>query len=179
MLAAHKSIRKCEENVSKQLMEFEGLEVDRMKKQKCLKVGVLYWKQGNRTEEDMYSNTEITEAFEQFLSILGDRIAMEGWDYYAGGLEVTGTNGRQSVYTTYEEKEIMFHVGPLLPQSKSNRQQIEKKRHIGNDVVVIVFKEDASPYLLSTSASQFNHIIIVISTQVGPEVFSENNRGPA
>lgn len=47
--------------------------------------------------------------------------------------------GKYSVYTIYEGHEIMFHVSTLLPFSKDNRQQVERKRHIGNDIVNIVF----------------------------------------
>lgn len=54
--------------------------------------------------------------------------------------------GKYSVYTIYEGHEIMFHVSTLLPFSKDNRQQVERKRHIGNDIVNIVFidLEDAT-----------------------------------
>lgn len=52
--------------------------------------------------------------------------------------------GRHSVYTMYEGHEIMFHVSTMLPFSKDNRQQVERKRHIGNDIVNIVFLEDSA-----------------------------------
>lgn len=47
--------------------------------------------------------------------------------------------GRFSVYTIYEGHEIMFHVSTMLPYSKDNKQQVERKRHIGNDIVNIIF----------------------------------------
>lgn len=47
--------------------------------------------------------------------------------------------GKYSIYTLYEGHEIMFHVSTLLPYSRDNRQQVERKRHIGNDIVNIVF----------------------------------------
>lgn len=47
--------------------------------------------------------------------------------------------GKYSVYTIYEGHEVMFHVSTLLPFSKDNRQQVERKRHIGNDIVNVVF----------------------------------------
>lgn len=167
VLGARKSIRKCEENVTKQLAEFEDLEVARVQQQRKVKAGVLYWCVGNRTEEDMYSNAVVTPAFAAFLRILGSVISLQDWAHYAGGLDTAnGSSGQEAVYTTFEEREFMFHVGPLLPQSEKNRQQIEKKRHIGNDVVVIIFKEDPAPYLVSTVASQFNHVVIVVSSEL-------------
>jgi len=36
--------------------------------------------------------------------------------------------------------EIMFHVSTFLPYSPDNPQQLHRKRYIGNDVCVIIFK---------------------------------------
>ncbi|KAH0797596.1 Rap/ran-GAP family protein [Histomonas meleagridis] len=58
--------------------------------------------------------------------------------------------------------EVMFHVSTLLPDDPTDEQKIEKKRHIGNDHVHIVWCEDCSGYDTSVISSQFNdaHIII-------------------
>ena len=37
----------------------------------------------------------------------------------------------------------MFHVAGFLPYYQHDQQQVERKRHIGNDVVVLVFKENS------------------------------------
>ena len=50
-----------------------------------------------------------------------------------------GTTGEESVYTVFEGHEIMFHVSTLLPYTPEQRQQVERKRHVGNDIVNIVF----------------------------------------
>lgn len=63
--------------------------------------------------------------------------------------------GKYSVYTIYEGHEIMFHVSTLLPYSRDNRQQVERKRHIGNDIVNIVFV-DAEDGIATEAHSQFN-----------------------
>lgn len=36
----------------------------------------------------------------------------------------------------------MYHVSTMLPYSKDNPQQLERKRHIGNDIVNIVYTDD-------------------------------------
>jgi hypothetical protein len=41
-------------------------------------------------------------------------------------------------------------------------EQIERKRHIGNDVVVLVFKESDKPFPVSCLTSQFDHIVAVV-----------------
>jgi RAP1 GTPase activating protein 1 len=42
----------------------------------------------------------------------------------------------------------MFHVAPYLNASPSDPQQLGRKRHIGNDVVTIVFYEGNAPLKL-------------------------------
>ncbi len=56
----------------------------------------------------------------------------------------------------------MFHVSTLLPYSKSERQQLERKRHIGNDIVTIVFQEENTPFHPSMIKSNFLHVFLVV-----------------
>lgn len=35
----------------------------------------------------------------------------------------------------------MYHVAPLLPFYEKDTQQLERKRHVGNDVVNVVYVE--------------------------------------
>lgn len=48
--------------------------------------------------------------------------------------------GTESVYTRFRQKEIMFHVSTLLPYTVGDLQQLQRKRHIGNDIVAIIFQ---------------------------------------
>lgn len=57
----------------------------------------------------------------------------------------------------------MFHVATLLPYTPNDVQQVERKRHLGNDVLVIVFKDsDSKPFDPTCVRSEFNHIFVVI-----------------
>ena len=40
----------------------------------------------------------------------------------------------------------MFHVSTLLPYTIGDAQQLQRKRHIGNDIVAIVFQEQNTPF---------------------------------
>ena len=42
--------------------------------------------------------------------------------------------------------EVMAHVAPLLPYDPVNPQQLHRKRHVGNDVVVVIFCEGDEPF---------------------------------
>ncbi|KAI4547437.1 hypothetical protein MG293_003992 [Ovis ammon polii] len=108
--------------------------------------GVLFAKDGQLTDDDMFSNEIGSDAFQKFLNLLGDTITLKGWTGYRGGLDTKNdTTGIHSVYTIYQGHEIMFHVSTMLPYSKENKQQVERKRHIGNDIVTIVFQEGEEP----------------------------------
>ena len=45
------------------------------------------------------------------------------------------------MYTIWRGIEIMFHVSTLLPYEKNDPQKLQRKRHIGNDIVCVVFLE--------------------------------------
>ena len=112
---------------------------------KDVKVGVLLCRAGQSTEEEMYNNVESTRAFDEFLNLLGDRVRLKGFDSFRGGLDKdSDTTGTHSVYTQFKDKQIMFHVSTLLPHSPNDKQQLTRKRHIGNNYVTIIFQEEGS-----------------------------------
>lgn len=53
---------------------------------------------------------------------------------------MNGHTGSEAVYERFFEREIMFHVSPLLPHTSGDAQQLQRKRHVGNDIVAIVFQ---------------------------------------
>ncbi|XP_026777355.2 GTPase-activating Rap/Ran-GAP domain-like protein 3 isoform X4 [Pangasianodon hypophthalmus] len=130
------------------------------------KFGVLYAKDGQLTDDEMFSNETGSENFDKFLNLLGDTICLHGWAGYRGGLDTKNdTTGIHSIYTVYQGHELMFHVSTMLPYSRENKQQVERKRHIGNDIVTIVFQEgdDASPsFKPSMIRSHFTHIFALV-----------------
>uniref|UniRef100_A0A914DYP7 Rap-GAP domain-containing protein n=1 Tax=Acrobeloides nanus TaxID=290746 RepID=A0A914DYP7_9BILA len=128
------------------------------------KVGVLYCKAGQSTEEQMYNNEHSSPAFEEFLDFLGNRVRLKGFDSYKGGLDTRGdTTGEYSIYTEYHSHEIMFHVSTMLPFTPNNRQQLSRKRHIGNDMVTIIFQEPgALSFSPITVRSHFQHVFIIV-----------------
>ncbi|NXW91480.1 SI1L3 protein, partial [Alopecoenas beccarii] len=99
------------------------------------------------------------------------------------------STGTHSLYTTYQDYEIMFHVSTMLPYTPNNRQQVEppnwpfssplwalrpdhplpchpqllRKRHIGNDIVTIIFQEPgALPFTPQNVRSHFQHVFIIV-----------------
>ncbi|KAK4873893.1 hypothetical protein RN001_013253, partial [Aquatica leii] len=127
------------------------------------KFGVLYQRFGQTTEEELFCNNETNSAFDDFLNLLGRRIQLKDHKGYRGGLDIqNGHTGDQAVYEIFKEREIMFHVSTLLPYTESDPQQLQRKRHIGNDIVAIVFQEANTPFSPDMIASHFLHAFIVV-----------------
>lgn len=131
---------------------------------KKLKFGVLYCKKGQTEEDEMFSNRTTSKEFEEFLDFLGSRVELKGFQGYNGGLDTSNNaTGSHSIYTQFNEYEIMFHVSTMLPYKEDCPQQLERKRHIGNDVVVIVFQDGLDDnYIPNTITTHFQHILAVV-----------------
>ncbi|XP_055959069.1 GTPase-activating Rap/Ran-GAP domain-like protein 3 [Patella vulgata] len=132
------------------------------------KFGVIFAKEGQTSDDEFYSNEKGTEEFDKFLSFLGDRIKLKGWDKFKGGLDIkSNTTGEETIYTVYEGHEILFHVSTMLPYTPNNKQQVERKRHIGNDIVNIVFVDcdsDKMPtFKPAMMKTRFTHIFAVVT----------------
>lgn len=133
------------------------------------KFGVLAALSGQTTDDEMFSNEFGTPAFEEFYKTLGDVTPLKGFTGYRGGLDNSnGSTGDYCVHTVEFGKEIVFHVSTLLPHSKDNLQQLERKRHLGNDISNIIFQEDPdTEFFPDRIKSQFNHIFAVVSPVKG------------
>ncbi|XP_037931035.1 rap1 GTPase-activating protein 1-like [Teleopsis dalmanni] len=129
-----------------------------------LKVGVIYVKEDQYSEEQILENNENSIHFDEFLTLFGDRVRLRGFDKYKGGLDtVHDLTGLYSVYTNWRNIEIMFHVSTLLPYEKHDPQKLQRKRHIGNDIVCVVFLEaDNTKFSPACIKSHFLHTFILV-----------------
>ncbi|KAL0275628.1 UNVERIFIED_CONTAM: hypothetical protein PYX00_003426 [Menopon gallinae] len=127
------------------------------------KFGILYQKFGQTSEEELFSNKTSSPAFDDFLELLGKRVRLKDHKGYRGGLDTQfGHTGEEAVYEIFREREVMFHVSTLLPYTDGDPQQLQRKRHIGNDIVAIVFQEENTPFSPDMIASHFLHVFIVV-----------------
>ena len=137
---------------------------------KHYKFGIGYLKSGQTTESDMFHNLngkificmlmlmawleDTSPAFQEFLQFLGDRVRLKGWDKYRAGLDVNNDQaGTHSIYTEWNNYEIMFHIIPWMPYRNGNAQQVDRKRYFGNDICVILFLDPDAKFVLSTLES--------------------------
>ena len=135
------------------------------------KFGLMYAGPHQSREAELFDNCAMPAEFLDFCKMLGDIVTLQGFTGYRGGLDVKNNNtGTMSVYTTIGEGqkpvEVMFHVAPLLPFQPDDPQRIERKRHIGNDVCVLIYKDSTDPddtVDITSFLSHFINIFIVVS----------------
>lgn len=144
------------------------------------KFGIVYRKRGQIEDDDMMSNCGGSPEYIDFLNWLGTTVQLKGWNRFRGGLDVNSdTTGTQTLYTAIDapgigEFEILFHVSTYLPFTEDNPQQLPRKRHIGNDIIVLIFQdEDADPFTPQKFASHFNHVFIVVQPITEPNIDPE------
>ncbi|XP_020294253.1 uncharacterized protein LOC109859929 isoform X2 [Pseudomyrmex gracilis] len=154
----------------------ELLKLDQVFIKSELKVGVIYIQEGQYSEEEILDNNENSPLFEEFLQILGEKIRLKNFDKYKGGLDtVHDLTGLYSVYTNWRGIEIMFHVSTLLPYEKHDPQKLQRKRHIGNDIVCVVFLEaDNTSFSPACIKSHFLHTFILV--RVSPRIKRKTTR---
>ncbi|XP_030041816.1 rap1 GTPase-activating protein 2 isoform X2 [Microcaecilia unicolor] len=130
------------------------------------KFGVIYQKFKQTLEEELFGNNEESPAFKDFMNLLGDTVLLQDFKGFRGGLDVShGQTGTESVYTVFRDREIMFHVSTKLPFTEGDVQQLQRKRHIGNDIVAIIFQEENTPFVPDMIASNFLHAYIVVQVE--------------
>ncbi|KAI5098406.1 signal-induced proliferation-associated 1-like protein 3 isoform X1 [Silurus meridionalis] len=111
------------------------------------KVGILLCRADQSTEEEMYNNEEATPAFTAFLELLGDTVCLKGFNKYAAQLDTkTDSTGTHSLYTVYQDYEIMFHVSTMLPYMPNNPQQ----------------EPGALPFTPQNIRSHFQHVFVIV-----------------
>ncbi|KAJ3598019.1 hypothetical protein NHX12_001533 [Muraenolepis orangiensis] len=105
------------------------------------------------TEEDILSNTEESEEFQDFLSILGETVQLQGFTGFRGGLDVShGQTGDHAVVTSFQGRQVMFHVATKLPFTEADPQQ-----------------EGKTPFISDVISSHFLHCFLVVRRVRGEE----------
>ena len=64
----------------------------------------------------------------------------------------------------YRISNITSLIQSLLFISKTDKQQLARKRHIGNDIVCIVFQDPGASFSPEMVSSQFLHAYIVVQS---------------
>ncbi|KAF9228061.1 hypothetical protein BS17DRAFT_745271 [Gyrodon lividus] len=126
------------------------------------KVGIMYVAPGQTHELDILRNTHGSPAYTRFLEGMGRLINLRGQvDVYAGGLN-PDEDGEYAYAWWDDIGQVLYHTATMMPNAADDAYCVNKKRHIGNDYVRIVWNDGGRPYRFDTLATQFQFVNIVI-----------------
>jgi len=136
--------------------------LDKAKTREIVKIGLIYVKYGQDDQNGIFKNDTSSDMYKEFVNALAWPITLATHKAYLGGLDNGGSNGKEAPYYTNPCLEVVFHEVVRMPTIKDDDIQLQKKRHVGNDIVHIVFSEHCRDYSPKTISSQFNdaHVII-------------------
>ncbi|EUC28712.1 hypothetical protein COCCADRAFT_30081 [Bipolaris zeicola 26-R-13] len=131
------------------------------------KVGVIYIGEGQTNEREIFMNDIGSPAYTSFLSDLGTLCRLKGAKFNTGGLDTREDMDGEFTYCWRDRcMELVFHIPTMMPTNRDDEMTYpNKKRHIGNDFVNIIFNDSGLPYNFDTFPSQFNYVHIVISPE--------------
>ncbi|EAX97564.1 Rap/ran-GAP family protein [Trichomonas vaginalis G3] len=139
----------------------------------CCKIGIIFVRDGQNDQNEILANSWDSTAgshFRSFILSIGRIVDIGTHKFYCGKLDTLNfSNGRYHVYFDSERYEVMFHTAPLLPNDEGDKQQIYKKRHIGNDNVHIVWSHHSQDYNMQTITSQFNDALVIVYPVLGDD----------
>jgi hypothetical protein len=135
---------------------------DKLGERETIKIGVIYVGNEQESARDLIKNEKGSDLYNEFLQGLGWDVDLKTHVGFMGGLDANLTTGTVAPYYSNSTTEVIFHVVTNMPTKPNDQQQIHKKRHIGNDIVHIVWSEHDRDYRPWTITSQFNFVHIVI-----------------
>ncbi|XP_053221600.1 tuberin isoform X3 [Podarcis raffonei] len=130
------------------------------------KIAVLYVGEGQSNNElAILSNEHGSYRYTEFLTGLGTLIELKDCQpdkIYLGGLDVCGEDGLFTYCWHDDIMQAIFHIATLMPTKDLDKYRCDKKRHLGNDFVSIIYNNSGEDFKLGTIKGQFNFVHVII-----------------
>ncbi|XP_017134841.1 tuberin [Drosophila miranda] len=130
------------------------------------KIGVLYVGQGQcNNEVEILRNSHGSTRYVEFLRNIGTLVSLKEAEQnnLFIGLDRNGSDGKFAYIWKDDILQVTFHVATLMPTKlKDDPNCNEKKGHIGNDFVKIIYNESGEEYNLNTISGQFNYACVIV-----------------
>uniref|UniRef100_A0A8C5A576 TSC complex subunit 2 n=1 Tax=Gadus morhua TaxID=8049 RepID=A0A8C5A576_GADMO len=140
--------------------------LDQMPPYDTHKIGVVFVGVGQVSNEvAILSNEYGSNRYASFLTGLGRLIHLKACDpdqIFLGGLDQYGDDGEFTYCWHDDIMQAIFHIATLMPNRESDKGCCNKKRHIGNDFVMVVYNDSEEDYKLGTIKGQFNFVEVII-----------------
>ncbi|KAJ2215174.1 hypothetical protein EV179_002393 [Coemansia sp. RSA 487] len=149
---------------SEQSLFRDILSLDRIHANETIKIALLYVGPGQWSETEILSNTpgDTSASYRSFVAGLGWQIDLKTFPGFTGKLEDCGSDGTSCPYFADDGLELVFHEATSMPNSIKEPRQLNKKRHIGNDHVHIIWNESRHTYRPETISGDFGNVQIQI-----------------
>ncbi|XP_061686643.1 tuberin isoform X1 [Syngnathoides biaculeatus] len=140
--------------------------LDQMPPYDTHKIGVIFVGASQvNNEVAILSNEYGSNRYAAFLTGLGKLIHLKDCDpdqIFLGGLDQYGDDGEFTYCWHDDIMQTIFHIATLMPNRESDKGCCNKKRHIGNDFVMVVYNDSGEEYKLGTIKGQFNFVEVII-----------------
>uniref|UniRef100_A0A8K9WYC9 Tuberin n=1 Tax=Oncorhynchus mykiss TaxID=8022 RepID=A0A8K9WYC9_ONCMY len=142
--------------------------LDQMPPYDTHKIGVVFVGAGQVFNEvSILSNEYGSNRYAGFLTGLGKLIHLKDCDpdqIFLGGLDQYGDDGEFTYCWHDDIMQAIFHIATLMPNRGVSLDKgcCNKKRHIGNDFVMVVYNDSGEEYKLGTIKGQFNFVEVII-----------------
>lgn len=118
------------------------------------KIGVIYVREGQvNNEVEILRNQFGSLRYVEFLQNLGTLVKLADVDpqvLFLGGLDKRGTDGKFAYIWQDDVVRVAFHVATMMPNRESDSNCNDKKLHIGNNYVTIVYNESGEDFNINT-----------------------------
>merc|ERR1712151_130714 len=125
------------------------------------KIGVVYVGPDQDEQKLILANESGSISYRRFIDSLGWKVDLLQHQGFDGAMNAS-TTGRYAKYYCTATYEMAFHVATKMPTNHSDAQHTEKKKHIGNDHVNIIWTDHGREDIIDTIYSHFNQVQIVI-----------------
>ncbi|TRX96293.1 hypothetical protein FHL15_003017 [Xylaria flabelliformis] len=144
------------------------------------KVGIVYIGENQVDEVEILANVSGSSDYVEFLNGLGTLTKIRGATFNLQGLDRQyGTDGEYTFCWRDRVTELVFHVTTQMPTNlERDPRCTQKKQHIGNDFVNIIFNDSGFPFKFDTFPSEFNYVYIVITPESRASFVATRQRTP-
>ncbi|XP_017861847.1 PREDICTED: tuberin [Drosophila arizonae] len=130
------------------------------------KIGVLYVgpNQCNNAVE-ILRNSHGSTRYVEFVRNIGTLVSLKDAEQnnLFIHLDKSGADGKFAYIWKDDIMQVTFHVATLMPTNlQDDPNCTEKKKHIGNDYVKIIYNESGEKYDRNTISGQFNHACVIV-----------------
>ncbi|XP_059607432.1 tuberin [Phlebotomus argentipes] len=127
------------------------------------KIGVLYVGPGQcNNETEMLKNRFGSFRYAEFLRNLGTLVSIKDAKEHNLYIDLDMADGQFTYIWQDDIVQVVYHVATLMPNKEQDPNCTEKKKHIGNDFVSIVYNESGEEYNLNTIKCQYNYASVIV-----------------